>query len=267
MAPGGQAARAGLKAAVSVWACSGGSGQGSGPSLVAGRWQGCGGVGKWRRESKRRQAKHTWWHEPSEQGGGPRDAVPQATLAFPQDLLGPREVPDPISPTCDSPMPLTLFSSLWAVFLGLMWPGGFFLQAVAAPPLWFPAHSPWQPLCQPHQWKAWGTVGHLGCGGVLAAEGVAVGRRGLGWAPSVVAGLWGWLPGQELCSGDVSQTVVALWVGLEPDVCLKRKLGWAGVLSTGVSPKGRGGCSASHGSGRGAADRWMDKLPLAQLMY
>lgn len=36
MAPEGQAARAGLKAAVSVWACSGGSGQGSGPSLTGG---------------------------------------------------------------------------------------------------------------------------------------------------------------------------------------------------------------------------------------
>lgn len=123
---------------------------------------------------------HAKWCEPRERGGGPRDALPQATLAFSQHLLDSREVPDPISLTCDSSTPLILFSSLWAVLLGLMWPGGFLQQAVAAPPLWFLAHSPWQLLCQPHQCEAWGMVGHLGCGGVLAAEGAAVGRRGLG---------------------------------------------------------------------------------------
>lgn len=93
-------------------------------------------------------------------------------------------------------------------------------------------------------------VGHLGCGGVLAAEGAAVGWRGLGWALSVVAGLWGWLPGQEPCSGAASQAAVALRVGPELGVCLKKKLGWAGLLSTEVSPKGGGDCSASHASGR-----------------
>lgn len=136
-------------------------------------------------------------------------------------MVCPREVPDPISSTCDFPMSLTLFSSLWGVLLGLMWPGGFLLQAVAVAPLWFLAHSPWQTLCQPHQWKACGMVGRPGCGGVLAVEGVVVGWRGLGWAPSVVAGLWGWLPGQDAAA---SQEVVALWVGLELGVCLKREM-------------------------------------------
>lgn len=64
-------------------------------------------------------------------------------------------------------------------------------------------------------------VGRRGCGGVLAVEGVVVGWRGLGWAPSVVAGLWGWLPGQDAAA---SQEVVALWVGLELGVCLKREM-------------------------------------------
>lgn len=77
-----------------------------------------------------------------------------------------------------------------------------------------------------------------------------------------MAGLWGCLPGQELCSGAASQAVVALWVGPELGVCLKRKLRWAGVLSTEVSPKG----SASHRSGRGVADKCSDKFLLALLL-
>lgn len=171
-------------------------------------------------------------------------------------LLGPREVPDPISPTCDSSMPLTLFSSLWAVLLGPMWPGGFLLQAVAAPPLWFLAHSPRQPLCQPRQRKAWGLVGHhLGCGGVPAAAGAAAARRGLGRARCGAAGPWGWLPGQELCPGAAPRAAGALRAGLELGVCLKRKLRWAGLLATGALQRAQG-----------AAGSWLDKLPLAQLL-
>ena len=204
------------------------------------------------------------WREPREQDGGAGGAC-RPSLGSPWWFHSACWVPEghwtPSPRPCGAPAPPTLLSCPWAVLLVAMWPGGSFLpQAAAVPRPWLPGHSPWQPLCQPRRREAWGTVGLLGCGGVLAGGGAVAGQWGLGWAPrpSVVAGLWGWLrarglPGQEPCSGAGPRAVAASWVGLEPCVCLEKKLGWAGVPSAGVSPWAEGATVLAVGQARGCS--------------
>lgn len=192
--------------------------KGSGASLVARPWQGHGAVGRWRRESDRRQVKRARCCEPRERAGEAGDAVPQATLAFPRHLRGARSHLPGLTP-------LSRFIAPWAV---PVWPEG---SVAAVPRVWRPAQGPWQAQCQPHLRGA--VLPCPGSGGALPAEAAAGAPRGLGWAPSAGAGLWGCPPGQEPCSGTGTRMVVALQAGLEPGVCLQRKRSWAGVRSTG----------------------------------